>query len=295
MRSRRLPSIPGHPYAGRLHQLFKYTVYGLLTLNVYLFFDEESKAATLQFAGGIAPGQLIEAFASTIDTAAWVVLLLVFELETRLLDDRLFTPRVVWSLRIIRSVCYTVIVYAFYGYVTNVAFTYTTVPLPEVGNLCSLAAAEWSWAETLDVYVPLTTANCRSVSAAGEFLQFPGMNAAVDAATLTDIRDLAWVDAINGGVWILVVLLLEIDIWLQEHQRFEGAALRTSTASKFLLYGTLGLAVLFWMWKGQFKDWWDALLWLVAFVFIELNVFEWRAESHRQQTETGAPADAGRN
>jgi len=293
MRSRRLPSISARPYAGRLYQLFKYTVYGLLTLNVYLFFDEESKAAALQFAGGIAPGQLIEAFASTIDTAAWVILLLVFELETRLLDDRLFTPRVTWSLRIIRSLCYTVIVYAFYGYVTNVAFTYTTVPLPEVSNLCSLAALDWSWAETLDVYVPLTAANCANVSAANEFLQFPGMNAAVDAATLTDIRGLAWIDAINGGVWILVVVLLEIDVWLQEHQRFEGAALKTSTALKFLLYGTLALAVVYWMWKGQFKDWWDALLWLVAFVFIELNVFEWRAESRREQTEAGAAPEAG--
>ena len=25
-------------------------------------------------------------------------------------------------------------------------------------------------------------------------------------------------------------------------------------------------------------DFWDAFLWLVAFVFIELNVFEWRQE-----------------
>ncbi len=62
---------------------------------------------------------------------------------------------------------------------------------------------------------------------------------------------------------------------------YEGVALLASTALKVVLYGTLLLAVFFWMWKGDFKDWWDAFLWLVAFVFIELNVFEWRAESHR--------------
>ena len=56
---------------------------------------------------------------------------------------------------------------------------------------------------------------------------------------------------------------------------------------KFLLYGTLLIAVVFWMWKGDFKDWWDAFLWLVAFVFIELNVFEWRAESHREAAASG--------
>ena len=48
----------------------------------------------------------------------------------------------------------------------------------------------------------------------------------------------------------------------------------------------LAAAVVVWAIKGDFVDWWDAFLWLVAFVFIELNVFEWRAESHRE-----APAD----
>jgi hypothetical protein len=33
---------------------------------------------------------------------------------------------------------------------------------------------------------------------------------------------------------------------------------------------------------GDFVDWWDAFLWLVAFVFIELNVIEWRQESHEE-------------
>jgi hypothetical protein len=29
-------------------------------------------------------------------------------------------------------------------------------------------------------------------------------------------------------------------------------------------------------------DFWDAFLWLVAFVFIELNVFEWHKETQEQ-------------
>ncbi|MEO1247173.1 MAG: hypothetical protein AAFX56_15925 [Pseudomonadota bacterium] len=272
-----------HVNPGHVYQLFKYTVYALLTLNVYLFFDEESKAAMLQFADGLAPSQFIEAFASTIDTAAWVVLLLLFELETRLLDDRLFTPALTWSLRLFRMLCYSVIVYAFYGYVANVMFSYSTLPLAGVSDLCSLVQAQWSWAVTLDVYAPITAANCATLSSADEFLRFQGLSATVDASTLRDIRGLAWVDAVNGAVWLLVVALLEVDVWLQERNRFEGLALRLSTACKFLLYGLLALAVLFWMWKGQFKDWWDALLWLIAFVFIEMNVFEWRAESHHDK------------
>lgn len=269
-----------HIQTGTLYTAFKYTVYALLTLNIFLFFAEEYKAALLQFADGIAASELIEAFAATIDTAAWVVLLLMFELETRVLDDRQFTPLVTLSLRVFRALCYAVIVYAFYGYVVNVFFTYSTVPLAGVTDLCTLVADGWSWTDTLDQYVALSLDNCATVSAATEFMRFDGMQAAVDTTTLTKVRGLAWIDAINGAVWILVVVLLEVDVWLQEHGRYEGAAFKLSYALKVLFYGTLAFAVLFWVWKGEFKDWWDALLWLIAFVFIEMNVFQWREESH---------------
>ncbi len=270
-------------HTGTLYSLFKYAVYALLTVNIFLFFAEEYEAALTQFADGIALTDFIEAFAATVDTAAWVVLLLMFELETYVLDDESFTPRVTWSLRVLRALCYAVIVYAFYGYVANLWFTYATSPLAGVNELCSLVDSGWSWTVTLDEYVALSAENCGALSSAATFFRFDGLNAAIDAVTLQDVRGLAWVDVINGGVWILVVVLLEIDVWLQEHNRYEGVAFSISTALKVLLYGTLTLAVFYWMWKGDFKDWWDAFLWLVAFVFIELNVFEWRAESHREE------------
>jgi hypothetical protein len=61
--------------------------------------------------------------------------------------------------------------------------------------------------------------------------------------------------------------------------------LRVSNASKFALYSLLLLAAIYWGVKGDFVDFWDAFLWLVAFVFIELNVFEWRQESLEKQAE----------
>ena len=71
-----------------VYQLFKYTVYALLTLNIYFFFNEEWAAATHRFVGGIALEDVIEAFAASIDTVAWVALLLMFELETYVLDEK---------------------------------------------------------------------------------------------------------------------------------------------------------------------------------------------------------------
>jgi len=268
-----------------LFQFFKYAVYVLLTMNVYWFFAEETSAASLQFVSGIDAADVIEAFSATIDTAAWVVLLLLFELETCVLEDRHFTRAVTWTLHGLRALCYAFIVYAFYGYIANLTFLYETTTLSGVTDLCSLLPGQWSWAVTLDEYADLSAANCAAYSDASVFHQFKDMMAVVDTRGLTDIRYLAWVDVINAGVWLLVVLVLEIDVRLQEHGRFEGLALKASNASKLVLYFILFLAAVYWGLKGDFVDFWDAFLWLVAFVFIELNVFEWRQEEKQALAE----------
>ncbi len=267
-----------------LYQFFKYFVYAMLALNVYWFFDEEVTAAALQFPNGIAPRDIIEAFSATIDTAAWVVLLLMFELETYVLEDRHFTRPVTWSLHGLRALCYGFIVYAFFGYVYNLTFLYETTVLEGVQSACALLPEPWSWATTLDEYSEVTLANCASFAPEGTLYRFPDMLAVVDAQGLTDIRRLAWVDVVNSAVWLIVVLVLEIDVRLQERGRFEGAALAASTATKFVLYSLLLLAAIYWGFKGDFVDFWDAFLWLVAFVFIELNIFEWRREERAENT-----------
>ena len=266
--------------SSRLYQVFKYSVYAFLAFNVYLFFDEESTAALVQFSNGIALADLIEAYSATIDTFAWVVLLLMFELETYAVDDENFTKPVAWTLHALRAVCYTFIVYAFYGYLQNLGFVTDTVAMAGITDICALLPGSWSWAVTLDEYAAITAQNCSTWSNASEFVQFRDMNAVVDAAGRTEILRLAWVDVINAAVWLLVVLVLEVDVRLQEHNRYEGLALATSNVIKFVLYSGLLLAAIYWGFKGDFVDFWDAFLWLVAFVFIELNVFAWREEEN---------------
>lgn len=267
-----------------LYQFFKYFVYAMLAMNIYWFFDEEVTAAALQFPNGIAPRDLIEAFSATIDTAAWVVLLLMFELETYVLEDQHFTKPVAWSLHGLRALCYGFIVYAFFGYVDNLTFLYEATVLDGVRSACALLPEPWSWATTLDEYTELTLANCASFAPEGTLYRFRDMPAVVDVQGLTDIRRLAWVDVINSAVWLLVVLVLEIDVRLQEHGRFHGAALAASNAAKLVLYSLLLLAAIYWGFKGDFVDFWDAFLWLVAFVFIELNIFGWRQQEMAENT-----------
>ena len=267
----------------RIFQFFKYSVYALLTLNIYLFFAIEWAASAHRFADGIILADIIEGFAASIDTAAWVILLLMFELETYVLDDQQFTKRVTWSLHGLRAICYIFIVYAFYGYLTKLVFLFGSGPLPNVSDICALVDGQWAYAVDFDEYATLTAVNCASFSTANAILQFPGMFAVVDQTGFTDIIRLAWVDVINSAVWLLVVLVLEIDVRLQERHQLEGLALQLSNISKYILYSILFLAAVYWGIKGDFVDFWDAFLWLAAFVFIELNVFEWRQESAETQ------------
>lgn len=250
---------------------------------------EEWAAAPHRFAAGISFSQIIEGFAATIDTAAWVVLLLMFELETYILDDRQFTRKITFTLHGLRALCYAFIIYAFYGYVTKLLYLLGAAPAATaISDLCALGTNEWAYAIDLDEYEIIDALNCSSFSQAASFFQFPDVQALVDKAGLVEIVRLAWADVINAGVWLLVVLLLEIDVRLQEHGLLKGNALRLSNAAKWLLYSILFLAAVYWGFKGDFVDFWDAFLWLVAFVFIEMNVFEWRQESLEQEAAATA-------
>ena len=74
-----------------LYTAFKYTVYLLLAVDTVLFFQEDLAASAAIFGGSVSWHNVVEAFTAAIDTAAWLVLLLLFELETVELVDR---PRI---------------------------------------------------------------------------------------------------------------------------------------------------------------------------------------------------------
>ena len=271
-----------------LYQVFKYTLYIFLSMNVYWFFVEEFQANLLLYPDGVQPGDVYDAYVATIDTAAWVVLLLMFELETYILEDHHFTRPVRYALHALRALCYALIIRAFFGYVGNLLSVQDVSVLAGVTNLCSLVSDNWSYSHDFEEYTLLTAANCASFSSASSFLEFADARAVVDAPGHTAIVWLAWVDVINAAVWLLVVLVLEIDVRLQEKNRFEGLSLRASNITKVILYATLFVAAVYWGIYGDFVDFWDAFLWLLAFFFIEMNVVEWRqAELEEQAAQSG--------
>ncbi|WP_288130562.1 hypothetical protein [Microbulbifer sp.] len=260
-----------------LFRLFKYAVYCLLAYNVYAFFLENHAAASTVFADGLSLSKIIEAYNDTIDTLAWVVLLLVFELETWTLSDERIKGGIKWLLNITSATCYVIIAYSFYGYFSEmVSLTHL---LPASASACDLAGqGGWSMVLEQDEYTALTAANCGGL-ADSQLLRLADTQIVGDAAIWREIQWLAWVDVINAGAWLLVVAILAFDVWLQLRHQLSDAVMRYSSVIKGLLYFTLLLCAIYWGINGSFLDFWDAFLWLVAFFFIEMNLFEWQAET----------------
>ena len=76
-------------------------------------------------------------------------------------------------------------------------------------------------------------------------------------------------DALNTLLWIAVVVLLEFEVRRpHEIARFRAAFTATAAA----LYAGLAILVLIWAWRAEWFDAYDALLWLVAFATIEMDV-----------------------
>ena len=268
----------------RWFQLLKYTIYGLLILNTWLFLQEELTSLEHLFAGGINTELLIQAFSATIDTAAWVVLLLMFELETYVIPDEAIRGRVKWGLHGLRAFCYLFIFYACWGYISEMLYYYQATPLAGV-DPCTLVGQEWSILMDLDDFVDLDEGTCTSLG--GELWQV-GDAVLTDAEKLASTHWLAWTDVVNAVAWILVVLVLEADVRLQLHGVYIGRILLASKLSKVVLYGILFAAAVHWGFEGDFLDFWDAFLWLFAFFFIEQNLFVWQQVTENEQLEAAA-------
>ncbi len=261
-----------------IFKAFKYTVYAVLTLNIALFFQEELLATKQTFSQGINLIDIIQGFASTIDTAAWVLLLLLFELETSVLaDDTLRKTNVKVTFIGLRLISYGFIGYAFYGYFSKMLLTYNISPLV-VDDLCALVGQGYASIVTLDEYPLLDTNSC-AVLADQALFQLNGQQVVGSASDWVDIQWLAWVDVINSATWVAVVVILEMDVWLQLRGRLQGGILSASKIIKMGLYSILFIAAAYWGLLGDFLDFWDAFMWLVAFVFIEMNLFQWQIET----------------
>ena len=260
----------------RLFNLFKYAVYLLLAYNILLWFQEDLAASAETFGDTVTWRNVVEAYSATIDTAAWVVLLLLFELETAVIPDEKLKGGLKWFFTAIVAVCYVLITWAFYGYVVKYGVITDVVPF-SIADVCSLVGTEWNYIVDLDDYPTLDGASCLALQGQ-ELFQITGLEIIGTAASIKSAVGLAIIDIINAGTWLIIVVLLQVEVWLQLKDKLTDRRMLIAKITKGIFYSVLFVCAAYWGINGTFLDFWDAFLWLVAFIFIELNIFQWHEE-----------------
>ena len=136
-------------------QVIRYSIYTLLTLNMLYYLWEDLIA--FQYVPRGAPlAQIVENFAVTIDYVAWMVLIVLFEIETDFMPKEKFKGGVKWAFNSALVACYLVLVYAFYGYVAALVDFYRFVPFPPE-QVCSLVDGNFAYV-TMDArFLELTS------------------------------------------------------------------------------------------------------------------------------------------
>jgi hypothetical protein len=257
----------------------RYIIYSLLALNIIWFFKAEFAASPELL--GATPGltELFTVFSETFDTLAWVLLILLFELEISYLPAERLRGGLKWLLSGLRAVCYVAIIFSLYGYWS---LWQTVTALEPASNLdaCALADQGYRYLAGLDDYPALTPANCGLLANQPlAYISGTRIVGSIDQLRLAEVA--AIVDLVNAVTWLVVVIIMEAEIYMQ---LLGGGGERRLRISKYLLvplYVVLLACTLYWLLYSDLLDFWDALLWLIAFAFIELNILDWQTGKQR--------------
>ncbi len=268
-------------------RIFKVVIFWILMVNL-LYYLYEDVTAYLYLAPGSTLSDSLEAFAVTIDYVAWMVLIVLFEMETSAqAKDRLTGGRK-WMISGLTAVCYFVLVYAAYGYTVALVDSYNYEPI-ESESACYFANTNFAYVNLDARPIELTHENCAEFAGKELFKSPPSDNLIATEANLLALQKLSWVDVFNAGAWLLVVLLFQIEVSLEQANRLTKRRLTIVMAWKGAAYLVLLVCAIYWTMYSAFIDYWDAWLWLLAFVLIDLNVLG-MADSEDQRAIEGVDA-----
>ena len=146
-----------------LFRIFKYVLFALLLYNFYVYFGEDMDAYRYLPAGSPI-GKVLETFAVTIDFIAWLVLVVLFELETDVLSKERLQGTLKWLFKGTVALCYPVLIYAFYGYVIALVDFQGYQQIPNE-TVCELVEQNYAYLSLEARYLPLDQAKCAELSA----------------------------------------------------------------------------------------------------------------------------------
>lgn len=262
----------------RIAQLVKWVVYCSLIINFGIYLYDDWAAFHSSLPDDAPLSDVLERFTTSVDMLAWLGLVFLFELETYVLPDEAFTPRVMKAFLVARVICYVSIFLAAYGYTVETLENYEITPADGVTDLCQIAdQGKFLQTDTIN-YVEITSENCADVATGPEFFTIANEVSLIDAPTLAHVQWQGWIDVVNAYVWLIVVALIEIEVWLQGQDRFSSRLMKPVRQIKSLGYVILSGNAALWAATGYPMYGWDAFLWIFGFWAIELNLAEWELD-----------------
>lgn len=217
-------------------------------------------------------------FSTSIDMLGWVGLVFLFELETYAVSDEEWTAWLAGIIRGLRVLCYIMIAQAAYGYTVETLELYDTHPVDGLTDICQIADQGESMQISVFEYEEITSENCENLSDENAFYTLANEVSIIDPPTLEHVRFQEWVNIVNAYVWLIVVWLIEIEVFMQNRDRFSGPVMNSVRVTKTFFYLVLIGVMLVWLFTGYYLYSWDAFLWLFGFWAIELNLAEWELE-----------------
>jgi len=276
---RMLIPLLAHP---RVAHSLKYIVYGSLVLNLALYARYDYLAMVSALPPDASLSDYLTQFATSIDMIAWIGLVFLFELETYAVPDEKFTAWLAGIIRSLRLACYVMIAYAAYGYTVEALENYDIAQIAGISSVCELAGEGVALQANVMDYVEITAENCDGLSNDDTFFRIANEVSVIGEPALGHVRWLGWIDVENALVWLIVVLLIEIEVWLQSADRFSSPVLTAVRQVKTFFYLVLIANMFIWIFTDYALYAWDAFLWIFGFWAIELNLAEWEIDRREE-------------
>ena len=149
-------------------QLLKVVVYTLLLINFAQYIRNDYVIAGHTLHSGSTLLDWTRAYAVTIDESAWITLLILFEMETYLINNPLSRAKAMLML-VVRLFCYGFLAHTLYAYIFYAYELSQAQVIEGVTNLCQMVGQDVSYAYNL-VYSEISADNCATLSSASQFL-----------------------------------------------------------------------------------------------------------------------------
>ncbi|MFZ2169900.1 MAG: hypothetical protein WAW61_09730, partial [Methylococcaceae bacterium] len=85
------------------------------------------------------------------------------------------------------------------------------------------------------------------------------------------IHDSEWLDVVNSALWFVLIALLELEVrWPDTVFKYR----QNNWLATVTVFAGLIAMVIAWVWQSAWLDVYDAILWIVAFASIEVDIFQ---------------------